>query len=434
MGNLMQRTAGKTLQRREFLAAAGPTMLLTLALTARGLRRASAQDRASGPNSLEERVANSVEAYDAQGNHRTGTSADNNSAEWLADEIRRSGADPSLEPFTLSRIDPVSCHLRIAGRRIEGVPMFDAGFTGEEGIHGTIGALGGDADIGLVETDAFKLDEPRRQAGGTIADARRSRHKGIIIIAQGTRPGLSLLNAVFFKAPSGPPMLQVSSAEHQWLKTQVEAGAKATLVAHVKRTSAQAFNVTARVAGSDSRLAPLVVVTPRSGWWQCTSERGGGLACWLETIRAVAAAKPARECLFAAFSGHELGVLGADAYFESNPDLIRHCYACIFLGANIGAPRQPNLIQVSDTALEVWIRGALDKEGVTVDQISPAEAAKRGEAVLFQRGGARYVVLACGSEVFHSPADRWPEAIDTAILARYAASIAKGTADLARHV
>jgi hypothetical protein len=276
------------LPRRQFLNLAGSAAALPI------VSRFAWAQALSASNEVEQRVAAIVEAYDVQGNHRTGTSVDSKSAEWLADEIRRSGAEPSLEPFTLSRVDPLSCHLRIAGRRIEGVPMFDAAFTNEEGITGTLGALGSDADIALVESDTFKLDEPRRQRGGTIAEARQSRHKGIIILTEGSRPGLSLLNALFFRAPSGPPMLQVSSAEHEWLRTQAQTGAQATLVTHVKRTKAQAFNVIARVAGSDSGLAPLVIAAPRSGWWQCASERGGGLACWLETIRVLAAAKPAR--------------------------------------------------------------------------------------------------------------------------------------------
>jgi len=430
-GQLAHRTA-TGLHRRTFLAAGGRTILLALASSAAGLNRVIAQDKMSASNEVEQRVAAIVEAYDAQGNHRTGTSVDNKSAEWLADEIRRSGTEPSLESFTLSRVDPLSCYLRIADRRIEGVPMFDAAFTNEEGITGTLGALGSDADIALVESDTFKLDEPRRQRGGTIAEARQSRHKGIIILTKGSRPGLSLLNALFFRAPSGPAMLQVSSAEHEWLMTQARTGAQATLVTHVKRTTAQAFNVIARVAGSDSGLAPLVIVAPRSGWWQCASERGGGLACWLETIRVLAAAKPARDCLFAAFSGHELGLLGVDTYFESRPDLIKHSYACIFLGANIGAPRQPNLIQVSDVPLEVWIADALQKQGLVVNQKAPPESERRGEAAIFQGGGARYLVLACGSDVFHSAADRWPDEVDVAILARYATSIANGVVELVR--
>ena len=49
---------------------------------------------------------------------------------------------------------------------------------------------------------------------------------------------------------------------------------------------AQAFNVVAVVSRTDG-APPLVVMTPRSGWWSCASERGGGFACWLEIMRAV---------------------------------------------------------------------------------------------------------------------------------------------------
>jgi hypothetical protein len=105
--------------------------------------------------------------------------------------------------------------------------------------------------------------------------------------------------------------------------------AGARLVVRVERKAAQAFNVTARIAGRDPGLQPLVVSTPRSGWWQCASERGGGLACWLETMRALAAANPARECLFVAFSGHETGFIGIDAYLASRPELMQRAHAWV---------------------------------------------------------------------------------------------------------
>ena len=48
-------------------------------------------------------------------------------------------------------------------------------------------------------------------------------------------------------------------------------------------------------------------MTPRSSWWQSTSERGGGLVCWLETLRALIAEPPMAEVVMTANSGHELG-------------------------------------------------------------------------------------------------------------------------------
>jgi hypothetical protein len=82
---------------------------------------------------LEQRIAEIISAYDAQGNHRTGTGVDEASAEWLSKQVYNIGIEAALEPFALSRVDPHSCFLRIDNRRIEGVPLFDATFTGAEG-------------------------------------------------------------------------------------------------------------------------------------------------------------------------------------------------------------------------------------------------------------------------------------------------------------
>jgi len=65
--------------------------------------------------------------------------------------------------------------------------------------------------------------------------------------------------------------------------------------------------VTAEIAGTDPALAPLVFMAPRSGWWQCASEQGSRLVCWLEAMRTLAASRPRRTSLFVAMSGHELG-------------------------------------------------------------------------------------------------------------------------------
>ncbi|MBV8577914.1 MAG: hypothetical protein JOZ58_23140, partial [Acetobacteraceae bacterium] len=181
------------------------------------------------------------------------------------EEIRQAGLDPSLEPFAVTRIDPLSCHLRVAGRRIEGVPLFDAAFTDAGGIGGTLGLLGDDTDIAVVETEPFTLVEPRRELGGVLAQARRSAHKGIVILTRGSRPGLFLLNAPSYRTPFGPPALQVSSAETELLMEQARQRAKVELVVNARTAASQAFNVTTRVAGRDHDLAPLVVTTPRSG-------------------------------------------------------------------------------------------------------------------------------------------------------------------------
>jgi hypothetical protein len=381
---------------------------------------------------LEQRLANIVASYDAQGNHRTGTPADHRSAEWLADQIRQAGAEPALEAFAFSRIDPQSCYLRIADRRIDGVPLFDAAFTDNEGLRGRLGPLGSDAEIGLAETEPFTLMEPRREQAGPVAQARRSRHKAVVLVTRGGRPGLFLLNALSFTKPFGPPMLQVSSTESEWLRERSQQRAETTFVAQVGRTTTRAFNVTAKISGRNPTLAPLVVMTPYSGWWQCASERGGGLACWLETMRILVAAKPERDCLFVACSGHEIGFLGIDAYTQARPDLVARAQVWIYFGANIGAPRQPNLVHASDAALEQWTTAAMAREGLDVNGKGEHGSVPRGEIGAVHRGSGRYVAVLCGTDVFHNAADRWPDEVDVAILARYASAFANGALELAQ--
>jgi hypothetical protein len=364
------------MRRRDFLVAAAS------AVAASAISRPDmllARDRSPTSTALEERLAKVVAAYDVQGNHRTGTPVDNASAEWLARQVQEMGVKAELEPFPLTRVDPRSCYLRVADRRIEGIPLFDAAFTDGDGVRGTLGPLGSEAEIGLAETEPFSLMEPRRAQAGVVAQARRSQHKAVVLLTGGTRRGLFLLNAVSFRKPSGPPTLQVSSIEAEWLKRQAEQRVEATLVAHANRTPAQAYNVTAKVAGSDPTLPPLVLMAPRSAWWQSASEQGSRLACWLEALRVMAAGSTKRHAYFVAMSGHELGLLGIDAYIERRPELVKQACMWIFYGSDIGAPRQPNLIHASDEALEGWLLQAMGQEALSADAKVRHDAPARGE-------------------------------------------------------
>jgi len=421
------------MERRAFLVVGSRTLAVALApcATRSGLLFDQQQSQVL-PDALEQRIAAVIQAYDSQGNHRTGTEVDNASAEWLAEQVRQLGVAPSLEPFTLDRLDPQSCYLHVDGRRIDGVPVFDAGFTNAEGVRGRLGPLGSDAEIGLAVSEPYKLAEPGIEHRSQVSEARRSRHKAVVVLTRGTRPGLFLMNASAFRKPFGPPMLQISSVESNWLNQQAESRTEATLVDQVRRTTARAFNVTVKIAGRNATLAPLVLMAPRSAWWQCVSEQGSRLACWLEAIRVVAAGKPARDCFFVALSGHELDLLGMDAYIKRRPDLIKRAHAWIFFGSDIGAPRQPNLIHASDDALEQWTVVAMAKEGLTVNAKARRDSMARGEASAVQQGGGRFVTVACASELYHSVADRWPEAVDVAALTRYAKAFANGALELAQ--
>jgi hypothetical protein len=107
------RIGGGKVQRRAFLVVGGRTVVAALAAATGGPNMLFARDQTSSSVALEQRLADVLAAYDAQGNHRTGTPTDRASAEWLAKEVQQLGAEPELEPFALSRVDPQSCHYQI---------------------------------------------------------------------------------------------------------------------------------------------------------------------------------------------------------------------------------------------------------------------------------------------------------------------------------
>jgi hypothetical protein len=74
----------------------------------------------------------------------------------------------------------------------------------------------------------------------------------------------------------------------------------------------------------------------------------------------------------------------------------------------------------------------LETEGLIAGAKAGRGSVPRGEAGAVHRGGGRYVALVCGTEVFHHSADRWPDAVDLALLARYARAFANGALELAR--
>ncbi len=393
----------------------------------------------------DDRICRVIQDYEKQGNHRTGTAVDLASAAWLCGEVKNAGLEPAREPFPLSRVDPSSPGLIADGRRIEGLPLYDGAFTDARGVRGPIGPLGGDSVIGLGET------APNAAAAGALGEARRSgRHRAIVCVTRGGRPGLCPSNADDFRKPFGPPVLQVSSEHAEWLAGLAARGAEVQVIARASRIRTRAFNVTARIAGTDASLPPLIVMTPRSGWWSCASERGGGIAVWLETMRALAGARPARDVLFVASSGHELGHLGIHAFAERRPGILKHSHAWIHLGANIGAATSPilsapapdapqealislragNTLQASDDELEAAMARALAAAGLGVAHRN-RNRVPAGEAELPHRGGARYVSVIGRNGLFHNPEDRGPGVVDIAAIGAFAEAVSSVARELA---
>lgn len=395
--------------RRELFEAAG---LLALA----GPVAAKADDE-NALDAAAARAADAIREYSAEGFHRTATPVDRASANHLLTLAKGTRASAHLEPFELSQVEPVAAFVEIDRRRIEGLPMFDGTFTGADGIGGRIGPIDGEQPIAWTRIAPNGEAALRKMREGL-------RHAAIVAVTMGGHPGLCPVNAAWFRDPFGPPVMQIGSEHLAAIDEAVNAGREVRVVAHVTRRPAQAFNVVADVAGAQPALPPVCVMTPRSGWHANASERGGGLACWLEIMRTVVAARGRlRTVKFVASSGHELGHLGLHDYLRRNPTLARDAFAWVHLGANIGTSTGDTGMTPSDDRLRAAALRAFAPHGLDTIRQSPATQVG-GEAATINEAGGRFISFIGANAWFHNPHDLWPDTVDVRAVARFARATA----------
>jgi hypothetical protein len=378
----------------------------------------------------ETRVTGWLKAWDAQAIHRTGTAGDEAGASWLAREAEVIAGKADSETFSLDRIDPTSVFVEVDGERIAGEMLFDGLTTGPEGVRGAAGNQGNGAPIAVLPVPPSVVYGPEfRQM------RRESREQAHVIITQGGAPGLAPLNAELFRTPFGPPAVQVASGEHDRIMAALARKADFRVVVQAKRTPAQARNIIVTIPGRDRNRAPVVVMTPRSSWWVSTSERGGGLVCWLESLRAIKAAPPpACDVIFSANSGHEIGHIGLDDFVARRPGCEKN-FTWVHFGASIGATAGRLVIQSNQDDLRSLIVKHLTAAGQKPDSLADKSQVPTGETRDIHRAGGRYLTIGgppSSNALFHLPQDRWPDAVDVAAIARIAEGTAQAVVELTR--
>ncbi|MEE2893006.1 MAG: hypothetical protein VX766_12775, partial [Pseudomonadota bacterium] len=180
-----------------------------------------------------------------------------------------------------------------------------------------------------------------------------------------------------------------------------------------EQSRVEASNVRVDVSGRDPSLAPVVVITPRSSWWHSTSERGGGIALWLDLLAHFSAHPPRRPLVFTANTGHELGHVGMQRFLDVEEALVRNAHCWVHLGANFAAaPPGQIRIQASSAALMSAMDRALEMQRVAVGARTEVGETPYGEARDIHAGQGAYVSILGSNGLFHHPEDRWPESVD----------------------
>ncbi len=383
------------------------------------------------PSAQELRIADAIRQYSAQGYHRTGTAVDTVSGAWLSDRIQDLGIPAFMDPIELDRVEVLYASFEFNGRQVDAVPLYDCHYTDVNGITGTLGPLGSDAELGVVmlppTTSSLihsQLDEIRRS----------NQHRAIVIVSDASYPadGIATLNAEDFATPIGPPTLQIANEHWNELQEAMANRTEATVVAFCERKESKAYNVSTRIDGTDPDLAPIVVMTPRSGWWRCASERGGGIAVFMEIIQALLEEPPARDVIFTANSGHELGHLGLDLMLHANPALANDAAIWIHLGANFAATNTQVRLQYSSQAVKQRSAAHLRRSALSPDIETPIESRPLGEARNIFDAQGQFLSILGSNPLFHHPDDRWPDAVDLVKTVKWANAIKNIVLELSR--
>ena len=356
-----------------------------------------------------------IRAYEEMGIHRTGREADNTTTWWMIEELRKVGVDADPQTWRFPRVEIHDASIRFGGWDIPAVPTFDSAFTDHHGLTGTLRA---DNGPGIVVWE-FKPDDQERMAAGIYSSFELARQDGAdgIILVMGDPDGQPVLrNAERPLDPIELPVLQVAPIDAGPLLDAV--GSEITMISDGGRVGAPADNVIGTIPGTDPDAAPVVLMTPKSGWYTCAAERGGGIAVWLEVAGRIAADPGRRSLNLVASSGHELHHLGLDHYIRQLGDAAHNVHAWMHLGASIGSRNGQAAYAASDDELFSVATDALNAHGLK-RRAFPVGNAGYGEARNIGEINGRFASFLGGHPYFHSPQDTYDRCVAPDSLARH---------------
>ena len=379
-------------------------------------------------------IENRIRAFESFGIHRTGWPGDDETGRWLVSELAAVGVEAKTERFTFPRIEHRAARLTTPDGVIEGLPMYDGGSTPSGGLVGQLVSVAdsdrfGNIVVAMPHDDGFDgFTGPATQA--TIQQLEADGVVAAILVSGDEDGEIIVRNAELIDHPFDLPVLQIAMKDAGDLATAILMNIEGTLEIEAERLDSTATNVVATLPGTDADAAPVGVMTPRSGWFTCAAERGGGIAVWLALAEALAATPRQRPIELLASSGHELHHYGAAAYLKERPTLAKGAAAWLHLGASIGARVQPVLkMDASDQQLLDLAASSLSASGAAEREVIGVGGPSGGEARNIADAGGRYVSFRGPHAFFHSPQDGFARAVDAesvALNAKAALAIVEG--------
>lgn len=384
-----------------------------------------------------------VMRYAAMGEHRTASSVDLMTADWIKNEMHAAGLQADFDTWSLRQFHLESCWIETLNTRISAFPLWHPTPVGTEPIDLSLATdvdLMGKAALILFEDlmVTAKSDHAAKVEAAARAGARAvigcTPHRSGEIYGQNVIPPHN-------QRPWPIPVLMVAPKYWHILIDAADHGDVAKLnLTGTDDQAAKAHNVVSRLARGSRWI---IVSTPQSGWFRCAGERGAGVALLLGLARWAAASEMPQSFLFLSNSGHEIGHMGIHHVFEQDVLPPRdQTDVWLHLGASIGTRAYAQLdgvLSPSGPEPESWlfcsddIQAPLERAFEAMPHLSAEPYNRKNGEIrwILERGYSAFSLMG-PQRFFHLESDG-PEAVDADLLSAIARTLCRAFAGLATH-
>ncbi|MFL5297879.1 MAG: hypothetical protein ACJ798_16000, partial [Phenylobacterium sp.] len=381
-----------------------------------------------------------VKAYAGLGEHRTGTPGDQATTRWMVQALKRAGYQVETQGFEYPVFELGRCEIGLDGRTLESFPYWTPKPTPAGGLTAPLSEVPAPGKVALVILKAGQGNGLGEAPPAPIVAAANAGAAAVIAVTQHPLGELAALNRTPLAPAWNVPVVLAAGREEAALKAAATAGRPVTVRLDGKSVSGRAENVVARKPG---RGKPVVISTPKSGWFHCAGERGSGIAIWIGLARWLATTE--MNVVLLAASGHEFDGYGGGLFAKALAPKPAETALWVHIGANVASydfalrdgrivrqagPAAQRLLAVSEPLLPAAAKAFAGQVGYA----EPFDIDKRkapGEIAHYQElGYAPLIGMVAASPLHHTRRDL-PDVTGPELLEPVARSLASLIAEAA---
>jgi hypothetical protein len=281
--------------------------------------------------------------YAEMGGHRTGTTVDMATSEWMGGILEEAGFETELVEIPPKRLFELrECSVTVEGVRYPGDPEWFPTATGPTPVTGPLAVLAEGAPMSSLAGKIWVVEDPEedlRLSRKVQAQAVEAGNAGALAVVavihtySGELLGRSAVYDDHNEEPWCPvPLVGVAGKHGPALLDAARRGAEASVViAGDDRAGVRPRNVNGWIGDGGDLI---IVTTPISALTQSGGERGPGVAIFLGLARWLGQRQPTTRYLFSGNTGHEEHGTGAYALIDTVPPP-SEVKAWLHLGAGI---------------------------------------------------------------------------------------------------